>query len=314
MRKVIRYLVDYQKERFEWQLYLAIALFLAICIGVNYAVDFEDAYIDSYYGQPVVWLWMFLFQLFPYLAVCVILLAFGKVDNWAGSSDFWLRVLVGFSILAFDRSFYGTSYLSGFFSQREFYFIAKCLRLSASLITALIPLFVVYYLLEKQDQPKHWYGMSFRKFDVQPYLLMFLLMSVILGIASFIPDIQDHYPRFQKAGIDAFLAETGWPRWLAVSVYELCYGTDFLSVELFFRGYLIFAFTRALGPYAVLPMVATYCFFHFGKPLGESVSSVFGGYVLGIIALYSRNIWGGIVIHLGVAWLMELFGWLQSKF
>jgi len=33
--------------------------------------------------------------------------------------------------------------------------------------------------------------------------------------------------------------------------------------------------------------------------------------VLGIISLNSRNIWGGIFIHLGVAWLMELFGWLH---
>ncbi len=314
MRKVIGYLVDYQKERFEWQLYLAITLFLVICIGVNYAIDFEDAYIDTYYGQPILWLWMFLFQLFPYLAVCAILLVFGKVDNWAKSSDFWLRVLVGFSILAFDRSFYGTEYLSSFFSEREFYFIAKCLRLSASLVTALIPLLVVYYLLERHDQPKHWYGMSFQRFDVQPYFFMLLLMSVIIGISSFAPDIQDHYPRFQKAGIEAFTTESGWPRWLVVTVYELCYGTDFLTVELFFRGYLIFAFTRILGPYVVLPMAATYCFFHFGKPLGESIGSIFGGCILGIIALYSRNIWGGIMIHLGVAWLMELFGWLQSKF
>ncbi|MEM9340836.1 MAG: CPBP family intramembrane glutamic endopeptidase, partial [Bacteroidota bacterium] len=83
-------------------------------------------------------------------------------------------------------------------------------------------------------------------------------------------------------------------------------------VELIFRGFLIFAFSRTLGSWAVLPMLTTYAFLHFGKPLGETISSIFGGYVLGIIAYNSRNIWGGIFIHLGVAWLMELFGWLQQ--
>jgi hypothetical protein len=59
-------------------------------------------------------------------------------------------------------------------------------------------------------------------------------------------------------------------------------------------------------------MIATYCFLHFGKPISESISSVFGGYILGLIALNSRNIWGGVFIHVGVAWLMEFFGWWQS--
>lgn len=141
---------------------------------------------------------------------------------------------------------------------------------------------------------------------------MLAITAVIIGIGSFMGDIKDYYPRFQHAGMTGFLAENDWPKWLAVLVYEISYGSDFFSVELFFRGYLIFAFYRILGPYVVLPMIATYCFLHFGKPLGESISSIFGGYILGIIALNSRNIWGGILIHVGVAWTMELFGWLQN--
>jgi hypothetical protein len=50
---------------------------------------------------------------------------------------------------------------------------------------------------------------------------------------------------------------------------------------------------------------------HFGKPMGEAVSSIFGGFILGVIALYSRSILGGVIIHLGVAWLMEFTAWCQ---
>jgi len=70
--------------------------------------------------------------------------------------------------------------------------------------------------------------------------------------------------------------------------------------------------SRILGGHVVLPMVATYMFLHYGKPLAESISSVFGGYILGIISLYTRKIWGGIMIHVGIAWLMELLGWWQG--
>ncbi|MEM6642430.1 MAG: CPBP family intramembrane glutamic endopeptidase, partial [Bacteroidota bacterium] len=119
-------------------------------------------------------------------------------------------------------------------------------------------------------------------------------------------------PRYLKSGADMYMkANPDIEEWWLVLIYELCYGSNFISVELIFRGFLIFSFTRTLGSYAVLPMVATYAFLHFGKPLGETISSVFGGYVLGILSYNSKSIWGGILIHLGVAWLMELFGWLH---
>jgi len=50
---------------------------------------------------------------------------------------------------------------------------------------------------------------------------------------------------------------------------------------------------------------------HFGKPIGEAISSIFGGYVLGVIALNTKSIVGGSIVHIGVAWLMELFAYLQ---
>jgi hypothetical protein len=44
----------------------------------------------------------------------------------------------------------------------------------------------------------------------------------------------------------------------------------------------------------------------------EAVSSIFGGYILGVIALQTRSIWGGILVHVGIAWMMEAIAWLQD--
>jgi hypothetical protein len=57
-------------------------------------------------------------------------------------------------------------------------------------------------------------------------------------------------------------------------------------------------------------MAAFYCTIHFGKPLGECISSYFGGMVLGVLAYRTRSILGGLIVHLGLAWMMELGGWL----
>ena len=38
-------------------------------------------------------------------------------------------------------------------------------------------------------------------------------------------------------------------------------------------------------------MAATYAALHFGKPMGETISSIFGGYILGVIALYNHSNW-----------------------
>ena len=106
--------------------------------------------------------------------------------------------------------------------------------------------------------------------------------------------------------------QLGVPQWQTVGIYEICYGSKFISVELFFRGFMVVGLSRIIGRDAILPMVAVYCFLHFGKPVGEAISSIFGGYILGILAYESRNIYGGLIAHLGVAWGMELMAYLQK--
>jgi hypothetical protein len=58
-------------------------------------------------------------------------------------------------------------------------------------------------------------------------------------------------------------------------------------------------------------MASFYCVFHFGKPAGEAVGAFFGGYALGVLAIHSRSVLGGLIVHLGVAMLMETMGYLH---
>jgi hypothetical protein len=101
------------------------------------------------------------------------------------------------------------------------------------------------------------------------------------------------------------------PEWVVVAAYELAYGFDFISTEYFFRGFLVIGLYRYLGPQVLLPMAASYAVLHFGKPMAEAISSLFGGYILGVIAIHHRSIWGGVVVHVGLAWMMEFAGFLM---
>lgn len=137
--------------------------------------------------------------------------------------------------------------------------------------------------------------------NIKPYLVLLIGAAVVVGLASTQSDFQAYYPRFAKM----------WPEggpWQInrILLFEASYALDFYATEYLFRGFLILAFIRYLGPEAILPMAIFYVTIHFGKPLGETISSFFGGMLLGVMAYYSHSIWGGIILHIGLAWLMEL--------
>jgi hypothetical protein len=171
----------------------------------------------------------------------------------------------------------------------------------AKLVVMLIALFFIWQYCNP-EQP--FYGTKSKGFDVKPYLGMLALMLPLLLWAATQRDFLATYPKLKNS---VFLMHMG--QWYHVVLYELSYGSDFLSIELFFRGFLVLAFAKWVGKEAVLPMALFYCTIHFGKPLGECISSYFGGLILGAVTLHTRSIWGGLVVHLGIAWLMEVFGY-----
>jgi hypothetical protein len=43
----------------------------------------------------------------------------------------------------------------------------------------------------------------------------------------------------------------------------------------------------------------------------ETTSALFGGYFLGALAFQTRHIWGGVIIHMGIALIIELLRFFQ---
>jgi membrane protease YdiL (CAAX protease family) len=128
---------------------------------------------------------------------------------------------------------------------------------------------------------------------------MLLFMLPLITAASFMGDFLEYYPRASR--INIYNPEPHHYFW-----FEVVYALDFISIEVFFRGFMILAFLKILGPKAIIPTAAFYFSIHFGKPIGETISSFFGGVLLGYLSYRKQSIWGGILVHIGIALLMEL--------
>ena len=174
------------------------------------------------------------------------------------------------------------------------------------LVIILSVLFLIWRAFDS-DQP--FYGLTAKKFKWQPYVLMLACMLPLIAAASTQPDFLAMYPKIKSV---LHIGNNIHTNWFHKLIFELSYGSDFFGIEIFFRGFLVLAFIKWVGKDAILPMACFYCTIHFGKPLGECISSYFGGLLLGIVVSGTRSIYGGLIVHLGIAWLMEIGGYVGN--
>jgi hypothetical protein len=307
MKKIFHYFKEFHKGYFNHSLYVVFLLFVGLLITLNYKFNIENSFIDSFYGKYIRILLYFGIHALAYYGVLLIIWVIGREKlNFTG--HFWLKSFIGLLILGVDRSIFpmiSRIVLRGL--PHEIYtFYYKILFNSYGLFTILFTMVMMKFFFDRKEE-YGIYGLRFKKVDYRPYLIMFLFMIPIVYIATYLPDFLHYYPTYKRVGGAGFAGYYGFPEIVSKIIYEPVYLFDFMNTELFFRGFLVIGLSKLLGKNVILPMAATYAVLHFGKPMGETISSVFGGYILGIIALYTRNIWGGVFLHGGVAFLMEIF-------
>lgn len=309
MRKIWGFLKQHFIVDFNPFYYGFIVLFLAACIGFNYRVDFEDGFLDQQDGF-IRFLYFFLTNLFAYLVPVVAYALFSKNKIFLYSSEFWIKSLVALALLSFDRcAFFIDDLAHEFFQPQLYRWVSKISNNLMGIFTMILPFFLLYRIYDRSE--KHLYGLSPKKFDVKPYFTMLAIMLPLLIAASFLPSFLQQYPMYEASRAHVQLQV---PEWVTVVGYEIAYALNFISIEFYFRGFLVIGMISLLGRGAVVPMACVYCFLHFGKPMGEAISSIFGGYILGVVAYETRGIWGGVIVHVGIAWLMELAAFTQKLF
>ena len=304
MKQIINYIIQHNKD-INKKFYIFIICFLSVCIIINYKIDFENKYLDKSLGTNLSYLYHFLFFSFAYYTTAIAIFIFNNKTHYLKKTSFWVMSALFIFIISLSSGYYNYSFLN-LFNSKEKYFIYKILVNLKRFVLFLIPLLIIHFAFYKKE--KSFYGLTLHKFNIKPYFIMLLFVLPLIIAASFFPSFTKVYPTFKSwlvAGI--FNLET----WQTQLIYEFFYGIDFIFVELIFRGALVIGMVKIIGKEAIIPMAVCYCFFHFGKPVGEAISSAFGGYILGVIAYYYRSILGGCIIHIGVAYSMEFCAFLQ---
>ncbi len=296
MSKILSQLQEYWLW-LDKKLFLHAALFTAVLVLCNFFFKLNRT-ITAYPFplQYVCWYGLFLVALsFPYVIADT-----SAKQRW-GAAKKWLPLLViapaifAWKMTSSFEFVFSTSLPGNTYWNTVVYWPFK-------LVVIVIMLSAVWLAFGKDPS---WYGLRTTSFSYRPYLIMLLLMTPLIAAAATQPDFLALYPKVMSLKHFPAPANHGWYQLL----YELSYGSDFVGIELFFRGFLILGFARWTGRDCILPMAIFYCTIHFGKPLGECVSSFFGGLILGVVTYHSQSIWGGLLVHLGIAWLMEVGGY-----
>jgi len=159
----------------------------------------------------------------------------------------------------------------------------------------ILPFLVIKYILRESiidmgwrlaDTSKHWRG----------YALLISPILFFIFLVSFRGDFLNHYPFYRLASRS----------WLDLITWECLYLIQFLSLEFFFRGFIVNGLRPALGANAIWIMCVPYLMIHLPKLWLEATGAILFGLFLGILAIRSRSIWGGFLVHAGIAVTMDV--------
>jgi hypothetical protein len=305
MKKIISYFKEFFKDSFSWRNFVLLALYTIFWIVWEYKYDLTDKYLEPYDNTTQGLLRYFLFYSIVYIPVLWLCLGkYSRVQKIKLMQKGALLIVAMLFVFSYRSSSFHLKNIARdwLYDSKDFYFyyrtIAQCIQ--AGLI--FIPIFIVWSWHNKQMNLSL---QGFKRSNIRPYFYLLMGMLPLLAWASFQQDFLQTYPIYIR-----YLRLEGVSElpYFKVLVFELAYGIDFVATEYFFRGFLIIALGSIFGRAIILPMAVFYVTIHFGKPLGETISSFFGGFILGVIAYETKSIYGGIMIHLGIAWLMELGG------
>lgn len=165
--------------------------------------------------------------------------------------------------------------------------------LTSIVLRIAVPLLIIWFIF-KESARDYGYRMWERGHGLI-YAGFYLLMLPVILAVSFVPSFQKKYPFYDSAGdsVGEFV------------IYELTYLTQFVSLEAFFRGFIVFALFKKLGYYAVPIMTIPYCMVHFGKPAPESLGAIIAGMLLGYFAIRSKSWLPGAMLHFAVGLTMD---------
>ena len=286
---------------------MLVLLMVGLIIYFNYYHSLEfnivhagNSWFSSFAGYYFIYL-------IPFATAYLLQLIFYKNLSHFKGHWFWIILFLAPAIFSFRVNF---TFLQPLIQQLwqgdEQLFWLRCSKWFLGIFAALVPVYIIWKIKDSKTEP--FYG-SRKTAGIQSYLVLICFMIPLVTLAATQADFLKMYPRAKIVA--------GWqlhPKNVYYFLHEIFYSMDFITIEFFFRGFLIIGMIQLCGKHCIVPAACFYCCIHLGKPMGEAISSFAGGLLLGIISYNTKSIRGGLVVHLGIAWMMEVAGFIARHY
>ncbi|MEO5892420.1 MAG: CPBP family intramembrane glutamic endopeptidase [Ferruginibacter sp.] len=309
MKQVFKYINDFYTREFKLIYMLLVLTVLGALIYLNYWHGLEKKWVLGSKTGLSHFAGYYLLYFVPFASAFFLQLLFYKDCKYYKSGWFWIILFLAPAFFSFRVNFnFHRPLVMEIFKGADQDLYLHSINWIIRVFVVLLPVFITWYIKDRGNQP--FYGAKALD-NIRPYIIMLAVMVPLIALASTQKDFLQVYP---KAKLLTGITMNSWSDKWRYLLFELSYGFDFVSIEFFFRGFLILALLQICGQHCIIPVACFYCAIHFGKPMGEAISSIFGGILLGIVSYNSRSIWGGLLVHLGIAWMMEIGGFLGNFF
>ena len=168
------------------------------------------------------------------------------------------------------------------------------------LLFFIIPVYVIKLIFKEELKD---FGMSFTNLKVgvlYTFIAILIFISIVILVSNS-ENFREYFPLMNSAKDDL----------VVFLIYEIFFLTFIFSWEFIFRGYILFGLEKKFGLYAIFIQMIPFVLLHSGKPFIETFASIFGGLFLGYLALRTRSMLHGFLIHAIILVALDLIALLK---
>lgn len=171
-----------------------------------------------------------------------------------------------------------------------------------TVLMLLVPLIIIRYCLKEKISA---YGFSFQNTGAALAISLICLCFIIPGIWYVSSDaaMSQSYRQF-------FLIREKWEIFF---IFESAVMIYMVAWEFLWRGYLLFGLKERYGVTAVFMQMLPFVIMHNGKPFAETITSIAGAILLGLLALRTGTFLYGVFIHYSLFFLFDLVSVLRYR-
>lgn len=172
--------------------------------------------------------------------------------------------------------------------------------LSDSILFFVLPSIIIIALFKEKLRD---YGLKLgnSKLGAAVLLISILFLLPIIYYVSSSKTFSNYFPLMESATYNLIVFLT----------YEALFIIFIFAWEFIFRGYMLFGLEKKFGIYSIFIQMLPFVLLHIGKPFSETFFAIFGALFLGYLALRTRSIVYGFLIHAFILLSLDIISYLR---